>query len=48
MLDDRPFIVMPYMKNGNARDYLRNHQDFDRVKLVSSMPNHVAAADFGV
>ncbi|KAJ7262839.1 kinase-like domain-containing protein [Mycena rebaudengoi] len=26
-LDDRPFIVMPYMKYGNAREYLQNYQN---------------------
>lgn len=34
ILDDTPFIVMPYLKNGNIRDYLRNHPDSDRLKLL--------------
>jgi hypothetical protein len=32
--DDRPFIVMPYMSNGNARDYARGHPDCDRLQIV--------------
>ncbi|KAF7971719.1 hypothetical protein HWV62_20085 [Athelia sp. TMB] len=34
VLDENPFIVMPYMKNGNARNYLASHQDCDRNKLL--------------
>jgi hypothetical protein len=33
-LDDRPFVVMPYMKNGNARDYVQRHPNCDRLKIV--------------
>jgi hypothetical protein len=33
-LDDRPFIVMPYMQNGNARDYVQRHPNCDRLKIV--------------
>jgi hypothetical protein len=25
LLDGKPFIVMPFLKNGNARDYIHNH-----------------------
>jgi hypothetical protein len=32
--DDRPFIVMPYLKNGNVRDYVQNHPDCDRLQIV--------------
>ena len=32
--DDRPFLVMPYMKNGNARDYVQAHPECDRVQIV--------------
>ncbi|KZP16868.1 kinase-like protein, partial [Athelia psychrophila] len=32
--DETPFIVMPYMENGNARDYLKSHRKCDRVKLL--------------
>jgi hypothetical protein len=34
VLDDKPFIVMPYMKNGNVRQYLKLHPTYDRLKLV--------------
>jgi hypothetical protein len=37
ILDERPFIVMPFMQNGNARDYIHDHPTFDRLKLVGSM-----------
>ncbi|KIM77885.1 hypothetical protein PILCRDRAFT_824860 [Piloderma croceum F 1598] len=33
-LDDRPFIVMPYLKNGNARDYVQSHPDCDLLQIV--------------
>ncbi|KZP21681.1 kinase-like protein [Athelia psychrophila] len=32
--DEKPFIVMPYMKNGNAREYLKSHRTCNRVKLL--------------
>jgi hypothetical protein len=38
ILDDKPFILMPYLKNGNARDYLNEHPDGDRLNIVC-MPN---------
>ena len=38
ILDDRPFIVMPYLKNGNSRDYLQKHPNSDRLHIVRS-PN---------
>jgi len=31
--DNMPFIVMPYLKNGNARDYVRGHPDCDRLQI---------------
>jgi hypothetical protein len=34
ILDDKPFIVMPYLKNGNARDYLQEHPDGNRLQIV--------------
>ena len=34
VLDDQPFIVMPYFKNGNVRDYLVKHPDSDRLQIV--------------
>ena len=33
-LDDKPFIVMPYLKNGNARDYVQKHPNCDRLRIV--------------
>jgi hypothetical protein len=33
-LDDRPFIVMPYMKNGNARQYVQQHPECNRLQIV--------------
>lgn len=35
-LDDRPFIVMPYLRNGNVRDYIRARPDCDRLQIVRS------------
>jgi len=34
VLDDRPFIVTPFLQNGNARDYIRRNLTCDRIKLV--------------
>jgi len=34
ILDDKPFIVMPYFKNGNSRDYLQKHPDSDRLQIL--------------
>jgi serine/threonine protein kinase len=34
-LDDRPFIVMPYMKNGNARQYITTCLECNHLRLVS-------------
>jgi serine/threonine protein kinase len=34
MLDSKPFIVTPYLKNGNARVYLENNLDCNRLELV--------------
>lgn len=34
-MDDKPFIVMPYLKNGNVRDYIRRYPDCDRLLIVS-------------
>lgn len=36
VLDERPFILMPYLKNGNARDYLNHHPYSDRQTIVCS------------
>jgi hypothetical protein len=34
VLDEKPFIVMPYLANGNARDYLQEHPNADRLQIV--------------
>ena len=34
ILDEKPFIVMPYLANGNARDYLQKHPNADRLQIV--------------
>ncbi|KAF7982534.1 hypothetical protein HWV62_28160 [Athelia sp. TMB] len=34
VLDDKPFIVVPYLANGNARDYLIIHPECNRLQLV--------------
>ncbi|KZP06260.1 kinase-like protein [Athelia psychrophila] len=31
---DRPFIVMPYLKNGNARDYIDNYPECNRAAIL--------------
>ena len=33
-LDDKPFIVMPYLSNGNARNYVQTHPGCDRLRMV--------------
>jgi hypothetical protein len=35
VLDDTPFIVMPLLKNGNARDYIHVNPGCNRQKIVS-------------
>jgi serine/threonine protein kinase len=34
ILDDKPFIVMPYLKHGNVRAYLKEHPDSNRLQIV--------------
>ncbi|KAH8829007.1 kinase-like domain-containing protein [Flagelloscypha sp. PMI_526] len=34
VLDDPPFIVMPYMQHGNAMDYLQSHPDINRTRIL--------------
>ena len=34
ILDERPFIVMPYMRNRNFRDHLQWHLNRDRLQIV--------------
>ena len=41
-LDDKPFIVMPYLKNGNARDYVDGHPGCNRLLIVMIL--HSASA----
>jgi hypothetical protein len=40
VFDDRPFIVMPYLKNGNARDYVNDHPDCNRTLIVRHSRSH--------
>jgi len=37
ILDDKPFILMPFMRNGNVRDYIECNPDCDRQKIVSEL-----------
>ena len=41
ILDEKPFIVMPYLENGNARHYLQKHPDHDRLQIVRLSNFHV-------
>jgi len=34
ILDEKPFIVMPYLANGDAREYLLQHPDHDRLQIL--------------
>ena len=34
VFDSKPFIVIQYLKNGNARDYVHNHQGCNRLVIV--------------
>jgi hypothetical protein len=34
VLDDKPFVVTPYLENGNVRVYIENHPHCDRLKIV--------------
>src|ERR1700683_3287866 len=34
VLDEKPFIVMPYLANGNARNYLQDHPNADQLQIV--------------
>ena len=36
-LDDDPFVVMPWYKKGNVRDYLRDNPSCSRLKIVMSL-----------
>jgi len=38
ILDERLFIVMPYLKNGNCRDYLQKHQMVIACKFCTTFP----------
>jgi serine/threonine protein kinase len=35
VLDEKPFIVMPYLKHGNVRDFIQNHPQGNRDMIVS-------------
>jgi len=34
IMDEKPFMVMPYLMNGNARDYLLEHPSTERLPIV--------------
>jgi hypothetical protein len=36
VVDEPPFIVMPYMRHGNAKDYILDHPEFNRPQMVLS------------
>ncbi|KAK2462745.1 hypothetical protein APHAL10511_005263 [Amanita phalloides] len=37
ILDGRPFIVMPYHKHGNVRDYITGNPECDRLQILYDM-----------
>uniref|UniRef100_A0A8H7Y9N2 Protein kinase domain-containing protein n=1 Tax=Psilocybe cubensis TaxID=181762 RepID=A0A8H7Y9N2_PSICU len=37
ILDDEPFLVMPLVEGGNARDYIDNHPHCNRIKIVQQI-----------
>jgi len=37
VLDDKPFILMPLVKNGNVRDYIDCNPDCNRQRVVSEL-----------
>jgi serine/threonine protein kinase len=41
ILDEKPFIMTPYLENGNARHYLQKHPDRDRLQIVRLSNFHV-------
>ncbi|KAH8806926.1 kinase-like protein, partial [Flagelloscypha sp. PMI_526] len=34
VVDEPPFIVMPYMRHGNAKDYILDHPEFNRPQML--------------
>jgi hypothetical protein len=41
VLDEKPFIVTPYLMNGNARNYFLEHPDGDRLHIVRFLYTHI-------
>ena len=37
-MGDTPFLVLPYMPKGNARQYIQKHPHCNRLKIVSGSP----------
>jgi hypothetical protein len=35
VFDNKPFIVTPYLKNGNVREYILKYPNSDFLRLVS-------------
>jgi hypothetical protein len=48
--DDKPgpFIVMQYLHNGNARDYVREHPDCNRLMIVRDFLLYTCLVDNGL
>lgn len=36
-VDDPPFLIMPFLRNGNVRRYLMKHPQANRLKLASEI-----------
>ena len=36
-VDEPPFLIMPFLRNGNVRRFLIKHPDANRLKLASEI-----------
>ncbi|KAF8185739.1 kinase-like domain-containing protein [Pholiota molesta] len=41
VMDDEPFIVMPFIKRGNVRDYIHTNPQCDRVRIIHQISQGV-------